>query len=317
MLVCSFYIKKKYSHENKTLFNLNQEIISSAEEQDFCFEDFFGLISSFCEDYNSFFDDEKAKKMFSIKKNSKHMNETDTYRALTFIIQSGSYGVEADMTNRHTNEVAYHRSENEADIKSFYCVIYIPKDTDDISINKGILVFQSIATYGVKTITVDTMKRYFSQLGITLETRSVSVDAFLQKLIDKGALKRVTFYKNKISPNVVDNILLDTGREETSYISPVFKPEWLKKILNVFKKADEERIVEIPEDENFDDIAIKFILGNRQRTVRLRNLDKLSIVEDIPDEIAKHPDETKMVNYMIETANEYKSKIVFEITKEG
>lgn len=317
MLVCSFYIKKKYSHESKTLYNINQEIISNTEEQNFYFEDFFKLISSFCKNYYSPYDNEKTKKLFSIEENSEYMNETDTYRALSFIIRSGSYGVEADMTNRHTNEVSYHRSENEADIKPFYCVIFIPKDTEETSINKGIFVFQSIATFGVKTITVDTMKRYFSQFGITLETRSVSVDVFLQKLIDKGALKKVTLYKNKISPNTVDNILLETGREERSYINPIIRQDWLNKILKAFKKADEEKVVEIPDGVNFDDISITFTIGRKQRTVRLRCLDKLSIVEDIPDDIAKQHDETKIVNYMIETANEYKSKIVFEITKEG
>ena len=69
-------------------------------------------------------------------------------------------------------------------------------------------------------------------------------------------------------------------------------------------------------DADYDDISINFVLGKRQRTVRLRNLDKLSIVEDIPDEIVCKEDDVRLINYMIDTANEYKERIIFEVNNE-
>ena len=316
MLVCSFYIKKRFCKKGNTTYNLNQEIVSTTDEYEYQFPNFFELLSSFCHESSSFIDDERSRKMFSIQKDSSRMFETDTYRAMSFIIQSGSYGVEADMTDRLTLQISHHRTEDEADIKSFHCIVYIPKDVDGVNISKGILVFQSIATYGVKTITVERLKRYFSNLNITFLTRSVSVEAFLQKLIEKGALNKITFYKNRISANIADSIFISSGREERTYIKPTFKPEYLHKILQVFKKAEEERIVEIPDDADYDDISINFVLGKRQRTVRLRNLDKLSIVEDIPDEIVCKEDDVRLINYMIDTANEYKERIIFEVNNE-
>lgn len=314
MLVCSFYVKKKFSRKNNGIYNLNREIVSSSDEkEEKSFNDIFELLDLFYEEFISFVDDERSKKMFSIKEGSKHIDETETYKAFSFIIQSGSYGVEADMTDRYTQEVSHHRTEDEAEIKSFHCVVYIPKDCEDVIVNKGILVFQSIATYGVKTITVDIMKSFFSKLGITLITRSVSVEAFLQKLIDQGSLRKIIFYKNRISPNIADNILINTGREEIAYINPIFRQEWLRKTLKVFKKADEDKIIEIPDDDDYDDLSIHFTLGDRKRTVRLRNLDKLSIVEDIPDGIVDKDDNARLIEYMISTANEYKEKLVFEV----
>ena len=314
MLVCSFYLKKKFCRGDSEIYNLNQEIVTNVDESPETFRDFFSLISLFCTKNESFSDDEKSRKMFSIKSGSLQSYDENSYRAMSFIIQSGSYGVEADMTNRHTMEVSYHRSEDEADVKLFRCVIYIPKDVGNVNVNKGIFVFQSIATYGVKTITVDTMKRFFSELGFTLETRSVSVQVFLQKLIEQGALRKITLFRNHISPNAADNILISTGREEQSFIKPKLRKEWLDKILKIFGKADQDKVIEIPDEENFDDLSIQFKLGKNLRTIRLKNLDRLSIVEDIPDGIISKQDESKLIKYMIETANAYKQNIVFEVS---
>lgn len=316
MLVCSFFLKKRFCRVDSEIFNLNQEFVVNNEEDTKTFSDFFDLMSTFCDKNSSFLDDMKSRKMFSIRADSVSLLETDTYRAMSFIVQSGSYGVEADMTNRHTMTVSYHRTEDEADVKSFRCVVYIPKDMGSVNVNKGIFVFQSIATYGVKTITVEIMKRFFSELGFTLETRSVSVQAFLQKLIDQGSLNKITFIRNKISPNPADSILITTGREEQSYIKPHLRQDWLSKILSIFEKADNDGIVEIPDDENFDDLSIQFKLGKNIRTVRLRNLDRLSIVEDIPEGIIAKNDDSKLVSYMIDTANAYKRNIVFEVFSE-
>ena len=312
MLVCSFFLKKRFSREKAQTFNLNQEIVCKTDEDTKHFADFFEMATEFCNRNTAFVDDKKARKMFSVKEGSLLHYDEATYHAMSFVIQSGSYGVEADMTNRHTMKVSYHRTEDEADIKSFLCIIYIPKDMEMNSINKGIFVFQSIATYGVKTITVDLMRSFFKELGVTLETRSVSVHVFLQKLIEQGSLNKITFYKDCISPNTADNILISTGREERTYTKPHLQPEWLSKMLSIFKKADETGIVEIP-DEDFDDLSIQFKLGSRFRTVRLRNLDKLSIVEDIPDEIVSKDDNSATISHMIQTANEYKQHIVFDI----
>ena len=312
MLVCSFFIKKKYSREDGCIYPLNETIPGVVNDNEIMFDDCFKLISLFCEQHSSFLDDEKSKKMFSVKPESMLSFDDSTYRAVTFIIQSGNYGVEADMTNRHTNTISYHRSEDEADVKAFQCVVYIPKDVGNVHVTKGILVFQSIATYGVKTITVDIMKRFLGGFGLTLETRSVSVQSFIEKLIQQGALHKITLFKNNISPNVADNILISSGREEKSYIKPQLNPQWLQKILAVFGKADNNGVVEIPDDENFDDLSIQFKLGDRLRTVRLRSLDRLSIVEDIPDGIISKDSNGSLVKHMIETANAYKNRIVFE-----
>ena len=311
MLVCSFRLKYRRHKSEDALYPLNQPYVLDQGDDTITIDDTVEMFRLFCEAHVNLSDDIKKKKVFSVKENSFHKTETATYSAASFVIKSGSYGIEADITDKNTHEVKYHRGVNDSDVKEFLCVVYIPKDVGALKIKKGILVFQSIGTYGVKTITTERMRVFFSDLRLTLETRSVSVAAFLEKLIKQGDLHKLTLIRNQMSLNPADNMLISTGREEQTFIKPQFHQVWLDKMLSVFRKADETGIVEIPDDEPYDDLSIQFKLGERTRTVRLRNLEKLSIVEDIPDHIVAHRDSTKIVQYMINTADAYKNRIVW------
>ena len=155
------------------------------------------------------------------------------------------------------------------------------------------------------------MRSFFAEMNLTLETRSVSISSFLEKLIEQGSLYKLTLIKNKLSPDLADNILISTGREEQTFIRPTFQQVWLGKMYGIFQKADATGIIEIPEGEDFDDIAIQFKLGGATRTVRLSNLDRVSIIEDIPESIVKERNVDKIIQYMIQTANAYKERMVW------
>ncbi len=310
MLICSFYLKERFSSD--TLFPLNTEWRYTTDEGDIrIYKNALDMFQYFCNENDEFSDDETNQKMFSTVAGSVQSYDETTYTAMSFVIKSGSYGVVADMTNRHTKEVSYHRNIDEAQIKEFACIIYIPKDVSDTAITKGIMIFQSISTYGVKTITSKHMKAYFASLGLTLETRSVSVSAFIDKLISQGHLYKITLIRNRLSPNPADNMLISAGREETSYFRPTLHQKWLQKLLSIFDTADKTGVYEIPAEEDFDDISIQFKLGDKTRSVRLKYIDRYSIVEDIPDGIVGQNDNTAIIKYMIETADAYRDRIIF------
>ena len=312
MLVCSFYVKKRFSRSEDSFLPLNQTIeIKPSEDETVEFDNIFHLIQVFCRRNEEFLDDEKRQKVFSIKRKSYIFKDCPTYSYCSFVVRSGSYGVEGDITDRITQRVTYRRSENEADVKEFRIVVYVPKDVGDVTVTKGILVFQSIASFGVKTITASYLRSFFAEGGITFETRSVSVRAFIEKLIEQGRLHKITLINNHVSPNPADNMLISTGREEKSYIQPTLKHEWLQRVLSLFQTADETGVCEIPDKEGFDDISVQFKLGKRLRTVRLKFLDKLSIVEDIPDDVFEDRDPSTLIGYMVHTADAYKERMIF------
>lgn len=311
MLVCSFSFKERFKKSEDVLYPLNHPHTVEQEDYTLTIDNAVEMFQLFCDAHTELTDDEKKKKVFSVKDDSFHVIDTETYSALYFTIKSGSYGVEADITNINTNTVTHHRSIDESDVKEFLCVAYIPKDVGDLQIRKGIFVFQSIGAYGVKTITTEKMRSFFADMKLTLETRSVSVSAFLEKLIEQGNLHKLTLIRNRLSPNRADNMLISTGREEETYINPKFQDTWLKKMFAMFQKADETGIIEIPEGEDFDDISIQFKMGESTRTVRLRNLERVSIVEDIPDHIISKNSKKHIIEYMVATADAYKDRMVW------
>ena len=229
MMICSFYLKPRYARTEK-LYLLNGRYLTRDGER--LYNNVFDMLISFCSKHFKFADDEIKMKMFSIDEGSVETHNYESYQALSFTISSGAYGIESNITDRTTKQVKYRRTIDDADIKGFKCVFFVPKDTDGIKITKGIVVFQNLATYGVKTITTNYMKEFFAQLGLTFETRSVSVRAFIEKLIDQGSLYRVTLIKNRISPDSSDNIFISVGREERSYLKPSLKRDWLNKFLD-------------------------------------------------------------------------------------
>ena len=111
---------------------------------------------------------------------------------------------------------------------------------------------------------------------------------------------------------------MSTGREERSYIRPQFKANWIEKFLNAIDGVKETELLEV-EDTTFEDITVTFKLGKNYRTVRLTEIDRFSVVEDIPEQIVKQgkTDGNCIVQYMLETATTYAKKMVFEVDEEA
>lgn len=319
MLICSFYFKKRFQRGNEELLPLNLEYeFVDEDDNHHYFNNALDIIKHFCDDNIEATDDEKAMKLFSVESNSAHIHSSPSYSALSFIVNSGSYGIESEITDRRTRKVRYRCSENDAPIKKFNCVAFIPKDSQRLQVTKGILVFQSLGTFGIKSITVKNLKAFCARFGLTLETRSVSVRMFIEKLIEKGSLYKVTLIRNRVSPDGSDNMLVSTGREELSYIRPHFKANWIEKFLNAVSGANKSELLEV-DDTIYEDITVTFKLGKNYRTVRLTEIDRFSVVEDIPENIVKKgkKDENSIVQYMLETATAYAQKMVFSVDQEA
>lgn len=250
MLVCSFNLKQRFSRGEENVYPLNQQYELKLENETLRIEDAAKFFQIFCQENSKFTDDTIKMKLFSVKENSFCKIVRDTYTAVSFVIKSGGYGVEGEITDRTSQVVTYHRKENESDVKEFLCVVYIPHDIGNLQIKKGILVFQSIGAYGVKTITTERLRDFFGKFDLTFETRSVSIASFIEKLIQQGSLYKLTLIRERVSQNPADNMLIATGREERVFIRPTLKPEWKLKLLTMFQHADETGVFEIPEGED-------------------------------------------------------------------
>ena len=309
LLICSFYLKKKYSRAENEICELNQEY----EYDENVYADFFELFRGFVENFSELTDDEKMMKMFAVDQESVNQKIQDTYTVASGIINSGAYGTEGELTNKTTKEVVYKRGTEDADIKSFNYTIYVPRDKKKTKVTKGIMLFETIGSYGVKTITIQNMKRFFSEkYGLTLETRSISVRIFLEKLLKDDKLSRITLIKNSVSRDPSDNMFYNVGREEKSFIRPRLKDGWINKLLEKIDGKLDDDIFEI-DDEIYDDIKMTFSHSGRTKTVRLMDIDRFSLVEDIPESVYPRniTDRGKLLEYMEMTACQYAEKMIF------
>ena len=304
-----FFYEKKYSRKENDILALN----GSYEYDEVIYDNIFSLFNGFYDNYAELADNEKLMKMFSVDRGSIEREIREDYIVESGIIHSGSYGTESAITNKNTKRVVYRRRQDDADIKQFHYMIYIPKDVDGNEIVKGMLLFETIGTFGVKTISVNSMKRFFSErYGLTMETRSISVRIFIENLLKKDKLKKVTLIRNSVSEDSADNMFLNTGREEKTYIKPKLRENWIAKLLGYLDGHNNEDIFEI-NDEVYEDICLSFLHDGRTKTVRLSNIDKFSMVEDIPEYVFSDDKNggQKLIAYMEQTANNYASKMIF------
>lgn len=320
LTICSYFIKNRNTSEKEGIINLNDTFnltMQSETKTDnvVAYTDIMSVFQGFFNRHSVLNDNENENKLFSCK--CIKIGETDKFRFLYGTVHSGSYGIEADITNRQSLEIVYQKKQDDAEVKKFYIFVVIPKDTKQVKVQKGLLLCQSIGTYGVKTITTKYMRQFFSDLKITLEFRSVSLGIFLENLLNHGYLKRLTYVKNRISPDFADNISLPQGKEEISFINPKLGDGFVEKLKNYVLGKSNNTLKEVPL-YNYDNLKMTFELNSKTRTINFNDLDKLSITEAIPSNVQLlngMPDENKLLEHMKMTAEDYLQKLAQEVTE--
>lgn len=306
MLICSFLIKKRLASSEDS-YALNKEILVG----DTRYDNAMTLFHDFCLSKASYVDDEKAMKLYAVDSGSILMHDNNESCALSFTVKSGAYGIESVLTDRNTGKEKYRATIEDANIKQFKCLIYIPKDQLGVEVIKGIFIFQTIATYGIKKLSCTQLKEFFSSKGMTLETRNVSVRAFIEKLFETGAAHKITLIRNRVSPDASDNMLITSGKEERSFYKPQLKPNFKSKLLDIIEGEQYDEVFEY-ENDQYEDLKITFKLGNQYRTVSFSDISRFSIVEDIPHEIYNNGrfQDNQIIDYFIRIAKEYAKKMI-------
>ena len=100
MLVCSFNLKQRFSRGEENVYPLNQQYELKLENETLRIEDAAKFFQIFCQENSKFTDDTIKMKLFSVKENSFCKIVRDTYTAVSFVIKSGGYGVEGEITDR-------------------------------------------------------------------------------------------------------------------------------------------------------------------------------------------------------------------------
>ena len=192
-------------------------------------------------------------------------------------------------------------------VKPFYVVVVIPKDTEISKAQRGLILFQEIGIYGVKTVTTKAMQEFFSKkLGLSFRTQNLAPDFYLKKLFESGMIQKIKLARNVQSNDTADKLYgAGYGREERTLV-PIKITNQMKAKLRHVSEAKYNYFTFDNHDYPETKMVVK--IGDRLRTIDLHGLDELSVEEALPDELLL-PDGTidfpNFETHMLEVAEEY------------
>lgn len=283
---CSFHIRKKNKKGIEGICQLNNPQFYKDKEknEEKNFSNFMEVFIDFWEKYGEYNNYADEQKMFSFDKSVKIEGEEENYTYFMGKINSGSYGIESEITDIETNKVVYKKKEKDADIKPFYIFLAVPKKNDKYEIEKGIIIFQNIGAYGIKTITMKYLKDYLIKyFNISIYSGNICPEIFIERLLRDNKINKLIGVKNNISNDNSDNIGIGYGKQEVAYSKLIIKESMKEKLINFSRGKN--RIFEL-EDSKYDQVKVNVEdRSGRVRTINLNNITNLSIIESIPKEI--------------------------------
>ena len=301
----SIWIREKNPGKNNTvnIVNLNKKIKGEKKEYD----DFFELLKDFCQKYSrKFVLNDSEQKMFKVETENIDIEENEKFRYTYIDINSGGYGIEANIVNTKTNKILYTRKKEHAETIHFRVFFAVPKDDDTC---KGIIIFQNIEQYGIKTITTDYFKKFINEeLNLYTTTGNICPQVFVKKLLDNDGLMKIIYTRNNVLNDKADTETMGYGKEERIIAGFSNVKKWRKMISGYFNGTN--RVYEF---ENIDYSGVKFITSIYERT-RTININNLSIIEGIPDEVTNSfgdIDDQKLKEHFIKVTKEYLEHMVY------
>lgn len=319
LTACSFYIKKTNSRKKSKIFALNSPIEGVHEETQYCFDDVSQLFEEFFSSYEEMIKDDKKQQTFSCQYSSDFVDETDDFRLMYAKVFSGIYGSSSDIVDAVTKRIKFEKSATDIDTRPFYVFVIIPKDSAEVRVQKGMLIFQNVGQFGIKTITTDFMQAFFSNhFGLTLKCQTIAPGLFVKKVIRQDNIKKLVMVKNIKSVDRADNIGIGYGKEVREIADLRFSAAVWDRVLDKIRwvAGGKDNLFEF-EQKKYDTLKVVVDIGGRMRKIDLHNLENLSIIEAIPDTIRRadgHADKDMLVNYFKTVATEYLEEMVLQIS---
>lgn len=321
LTACSFHLRKKNLKGNEHIYYLNSSIDVKTEDNGYekmfpCAQD---LIADFINEHRDLKIDEDDKKSFQCIYDEKNYVETDDFIMMYIQIFSGIYGSSSDILDGDSKEITYKKKASDIDTKPFYLMIVFPKDSYNTKVQKGMFIFQNVGQFGIKTITTSLMQKYFSEkYGITIKCKTIAPELFIRKVLVEDNIKKLIMIKNYKSSDLSDNLSKGYGKEVREISKLSFSTSVLKKVMDKIRymAGNKFSLFEFEQVE-YDKLKVSVELAGHNRIIDLHNLENLSIIENIPDEIRKidgHPVRDDIVRYFTKVANEYLTEMVLEIT---
>lgn len=228
-------------------------------------------------------------------------------RQLSGLIESGEYGYSSEIIDVTSGQSVHLKSVNHAELIPFYFQLLIPQNR-----TKGILLLQRFKQFGISKIFSETIAREFTKQfpGLKIIIKPLVSDEIAHNLITQGQLKKITFKKLNLTPNILNasdnNEHENFGRIEYSIVANRgCSLPFLNGLLERIRTSGN-----IPElfglaEFEFNLISVTVKLNGRSRTLDLSTLDDVGAFFDITNQVkinkdSAHPE----INSIREISNE-------------
>lgn len=319
LTACSFHLRKTNSKGNSKIFNLNNPLVLQKEDkEEHEFSDLSEVFIAFFNKHNILIKDDNKQQSFRCEYNRENYVETDDFRMFYVKIHSGIYGSSSEIIDGNTQKTKYKKKSSDIDTRQFYLMVVFPKDSDKVVVQKGLFIFQNVGQFGVKTVTTQLMQTFFSnEYKITLKCNTISPELFIKKIIRRDTIKKLIMVKNIKSSDSADNISKGYGSEVRAIGNLRFNETVWSRLMDKFRHVTGGRVNLFEfEDIEYDNLKVMVDIGGRTRTINLHNLENMSIIEGIPDEIKMadgHPRLPMLIEHFKKVATEYLEEMVLQI----
>lgn len=304
---CSFVVKERYKRELAK--NLNDKFIEGNEAETE-YENILKVFAEYCKKHTNLEDKEDEKRLYRV-----NLVEEGTKENLDYVlieIESGRYGFKSNITDKNTQTVTYKQKETDAPLMKFYLTVLVPKDSEMNKVYKGFMFFQNYGQYGVKTETIDGLKKYFSDnFNLTLWVGNISPEIFVETVLKSENIRQIRFIRNIISTDPTDNIRFTYGREQRIIEKIRFTSIFMNKLTAYLSGVSETFEFE---SKDYDDVKVNVVTGGRMRTIGLHNIENVSIIEALPDDLKNSEgdiDTNRFVNIVYVQTTEYMKRVIY------
>ncbi|MCL9804874.1 hypothetical protein NAT51_05045 [Flavobacterium amniphilum] len=252
-----------------------QQVLSFYNEE----EDLLETLNDFCSyihrNIRDYTDNQGKYRTFTLDRIQKKDQEK---RTITGYFESSYTGEEGKLRNRETNEKIIDIKTDDLVSKSFFYLIYVPKN-----LKYGYLIVERKENHGVKTIFENAFNNFMRAKGVSnyyLELRQAPPRYFIKNHLENGTLKEIRLFNNDSSE--LSNTF---GREERIFkISNSSDSHEMKRILiELFNQDETNEFTKIPflNKGEFDEIA--FVLGYNKscKTFYIKNKEKIRSNVDV------------------------------------
>ena len=282
--IYSFTLRRHRSRLADVVFPLNGPISAETPDGTVDIPSALDLFKCFITNSETMTDDELSRRIFRCSFNEANQGETDDFHYLIFSVFSGTYGYNSNIVDRNTAETVLHKSRDQADEKEFFVTVIVPKNKHGYVARRGLLMFQEIGIYGVKSATESRLQKYFStQYKITLSTSNLAPDFYLEKIFNSGIIQKIRVGRYTTSDDAADRVYGAGFAREERILTPIKITSELKRSLKHISSSMHN--VYSIDGIDYPEVKMEVMIGNRQRTINLHGIEELAIEEILPDEL--------------------------------